>query len=183
MGRNLGLILITILLFTHFPSPWAQNCRPTGYFRASGPPPGKCRSVASGCCQADQVYFTFQCSPDVTSNTTATLAYDTFLGGGSAPKCGSGGKRDVGEEAVVALSTGWFDGGKRCGKVIVVSRNGRRVRATVVGECDSTAGCDAAHGFRAPCGYNVVVGSRAVWRALGLDGGSQAQFDVTWSDA
>ncbi|KAL7173702.1 hypothetical protein ACSBR2_033034 [Camellia fascicularis] len=42
-----------------------------------------------------------------------------------------------GTERVVALSTGWYNGGSMCGKrVLVLSENGRKVKAKVVDECD-----------------------------------------------
>ncbi|KAI7982632.1 Ripening-related protein grip22 [Camellia lanceoleosa] len=50
-------------------------------------------------------------------------------------------------ERVVALSTGWYNGGSMCGKmVLVLSENGRKVSAKVVDECDSLGGYDAMHG-------------------------------------
>ncbi|KAG5578142.1 hypothetical protein H5410_058276, partial [Solanum commersonii] len=49
------------------------------------------------------------------------------------------------------------------------TNNGKTVTAKVVDECDSTMGCDAEHAFQSPCKNNIVNGSIAVWRALGLD--------------
>ncbi|KAJ7947841.1 Kiwellin, partial [Quillaja saponaria] len=41
-------------------------------------------------------------------------------------------------ERVVALSTGWYNRGSRCGKMIrITAKNGRSVTAKVVDECDS----------------------------------------------
>uniref|UniRef100_A0A803M2U5 Uncharacterized protein n=1 Tax=Chenopodium quinoa TaxID=63459 RepID=A0A803M2U5_CHEQI len=69
---------------------------------------------------------------------------------------------------VVALSTGWYNSGARCGKMIAISGNGKTVKAKVVDECDSTKGCDAGEGYHPPCGYNIVAASKAVWKALGV---------------
>ena len=84
----------------------------------------------------------------------------------------------------MALSTGWYDGGSRCGKMIrITSWNGTRsVTAKVVDECDSVYGCDDEHGGWPPCAYNNINGNKAVWDALGLnmDMGDQR---VTWSRA
>uniref|UniRef100_A0A0E0M924 RlpA-like protein double-psi beta-barrel domain-containing protein n=1 Tax=Oryza punctata TaxID=4537 RepID=A0A0E0M924_ORYPU len=71
-------------------------------------------------------------------------------------------------ELIVALSTQWFAGGRRCHRRIRITpsaaHGGRRraVEATVVDECDSRRGCKD----------NVVDSSPAVWRALGLDTGA-----------
>jgi len=46
--------------------------------------------------------------------------------------------------------------------------SGRSVLAKVVDECDSVAGCDEEHNFEPPCANNIVDGSPAVWKALGL---------------
>ncbi|KAM0845563.1 hypothetical protein ACQ4PT_056275 [Festuca glaucescens] len=75
-------------------------------------------------------------------------------------------------EMVVALSTMWFDRGRRCHRRIRIAslHGGRAVVAKVVDECDSRCGCRD----------NVVDSSPAVWRALGLDVGV---VHVTWSDA
>ncbi|GAB4844475.1 hypothetical protein Ancab_037851 [Ancistrocladus abbreviatus] len=158
-----------------------QNCRPTGYFRGTDPPAGKCDS---DCCKAGQVYFTFQCSPDVSAQTNATLTLKSFQeggGGGGPSKCDN--KYHSDDTPVVALSTGWYGGGKRCGKEIIIRGNGRSVRAKVVDECDSTMGCDEKNGYQPPCSYNIVDASRAVWKALGLPENQWGQLDITWSDA
>ncbi|PRQ18483.1 hypothetical protein RchiOBHm_Chr7g0206531 [Rosa chinensis] len=48
--------------------------------------------------------------------------------------------------------------------------NGRSttVKAKVVDECDSTMGCDLVHDSQLPCPHNIVDGSPAVWKALGV---------------
>jgi hypothetical protein len=65
--------------------------------------------------------------------------------------------------------------------VRVTASNGRSVLAKVVDECDSVNGCDKEHNFEPPCPPNVVDGSPAVWKALGLDDGI-GEVKVTWSD-
>ncbi|KAF0930176.1 hypothetical protein E2562_030836 [Oryza meyeriana var. granulata] len=76
-------------------------------------------------------------------------------------------------DMLVALSTGWFAGGRRCHKSIRITsrQNGRSVVATVVDECDSRHGCK----------NNIVDTSAAVWHALGLDT-NVGEVPVTWSD-
>ncbi|WVZ59404.1 hypothetical protein U9M48_009550 [Paspalum notatum var. saurae] len=63
---------------------------------------------------------------------------------------------------LAGLSTVWYAGGKRCHKPIRITstRTGRSVVARVVDECDSSG-----HGG---CKSNVIVTSKAVWKALGL---------------
>ncbi|KAI5322356.1 hypothetical protein L3X38_031428 [Prunus dulcis] len=69
-------------------------------------------------------------------------------------------------ELVVALSTGWYDGGSRCGRMIVISASsaatGRSMAVKVVDECDSE------HVGLPPSGNNVVDGTLQVdwWRFL-----------------
>ncbi|EMS67523.1 hypothetical protein TRIUR3_10386 [Triticum urartu] len=64
--------------------------------------------------------------------------------------------------------------------------DGQRYRttatATVVDECDSKHGCDEEHNFEPPCANNIVDGSPAVWKVLGLDT-DDGVVPVTWSDA
>ncbi|KAF0930172.1 hypothetical protein E2562_030832 [Oryza meyeriana var. granulata] len=78
-------------------------------------------------------------------------------------------------EMIVALSTEWFAGGRRCHRRIRITsapHGGRAVEATVVDECDSRHGCR----------HNIVDSSPAVWKALGLDT-DVGEVRVTWSDA
>jgi hypothetical protein len=86
-------------------------------------------------------------------------------------------------ELVVALSTGWYAGGSRCGKSVRINANGRSVLAKVVDECDSQRGCDEEHAYQPPCRPNVVDASQAVWDALGITGEDVGEYDITWSDA
>ncbi|KAG6631742.1 hypothetical protein CIPAW_13G111600 [Carya illinoinensis] len=82
---------------------------------------------------------------------------------------------------VVALSTGWFDGGSRYGKMIkITASNGRSVKAKMVDECDSMNGCDAEHADQPSCKNNIVDGSNVVWNDLGLNL-DDGVGPVTWS--
>jgi hypothetical protein len=83
----------------------------------------------------------------------------------------------------VALSTGWYNRGSRCGKLIrITANNGRSTTAKVVDECDSVNGCDKEHAGQPPCRNNIVDGSVAVWNALGLNT-DDGVVSVTWSMA
>ncbi|KAF8672331.1 hypothetical protein HU200_049531 [Digitaria exilis] len=75
-------------------------------------------------------------------------------------------------ELIVALSTEWFAGGRRCHRRIRITSGRRTVEARVVDECDSRRGCR----------HDVVDSSPAVWKALGLDT-DVGEVPVTWSDA
>ncbi|KAL5764018.1 hypothetical protein ACOSP7_016370 [Xanthoceras sorbifolium] len=116
------------------PSP-SNNCQPSGTLTCGGTP-----------------YTTYTCSPPVTSSSTeAKLTLNNFAQGGDG-----GGPSECDEqyhdntELIVALSTGWYDGGSRCGKMIrITANNGRSsVEAKVVEECDSRHGCDAEHAVK-----------------------------------
>ncbi|UJR18714.1 hypothetical protein I4U23_005621 [Adineta vaga] len=67
---------------------------------------------------------------------------------------------------VVALSTGWYNKGSRCGKMITIHGNGKTTKAMVVDECDSVHGCDKMYAGQPPCRNNIVDGSPPVWAAL-----------------
>uniref|UniRef100_A0ACD5ZMB0 Uncharacterized protein n=1 Tax=Avena sativa TaxID=4498 RepID=A0ACD5ZMB0_AVESA len=92
--------------------------------------------------------------------------------GGGPAECD--GKFHSDKDLIVALSTRWYAGGRRCHKPIRITskHNGRTVVAKVVDECDSNHGCKD----------NVVDTSQAVWDALGLDS-NIGVVPVTWSDA
>ncbi|XP_031503163.1 kiwellin-like [Nymphaea colorata] len=127
----------------------------------------------------------YTCSPPVSSSTDAILTLNNFTKGGDG-----GGPSECDNyyhdntELVVALSTGWYDGGSRCRKMIRITstNNGRSTTARVVDECDSTKGCDEEHAWQEPCDNNIVDGSQAVWDALGLDT-KAGREPVTWSMA
>jgi hypothetical protein len=114
----------------------------------------------------------------------ATLTLNSFArgGDGGGPSfCDNRFHKD--NELVVALSTGWLrlDGTHRCNKMIRISGNRWSVLAKVVDECDSVHGCDKAHNFEPSCANNIVDGSPAVWKALGLNK-NIGEFKITWSD-
>uniref|UniRef100_A0A0E0M936 Uncharacterized protein n=1 Tax=Oryza punctata TaxID=4537 RepID=A0A0E0M936_ORYPU len=149
------------------------SCNISGFLHGKA---GKCnREHGSDCCVAGRRYPQFRCSPPVSARTPATLTLNSFARGGD------GGGRSFCDDRfhpdtamVVALSSGWLrlDGTRRCNRMIrVATGNGRSVLARVVDECDSVNGCDAEHNFEPPCPNNVVDGSPAVWKALGLDEG------------
>ncbi|OIT21763.1 putative ripening-related protein 2 [Nicotiana attenuata] len=98
-------------------------------------------------------------------------------GGGKSSKCDN--KYHSDNTPVVALSTGWFNGEKRCMKNITIYGNGREADAMVVDDCDSTMGCDNHH----DCDNNIVDASKAVWKALIVPKKQWGQLDVFWSDA
>jgi len=107
--------------------------------------------------------------------TSAVMTVNGFEKGGSGggpSECD--GKYHSDNDLIVALSTGWYAGGKRCHKKIRITsvQNGRTVEATVVDECDSHHGCK----------NNIVDTSKAVWKKLGLDT-DIGEVPVTWSDA
>ncbi|KAH7561009.1 hypothetical protein ACOSP7_016371 [Xanthoceras sorbifolium] len=148
------------------PSP-STNCQPSGTLTCRG-----------------KSYPKYSCSPPVTSVTKAKLTNNDFSAGGDGggpSECD--GKYHSNSVPVVALSTGWYNGGSRCGKMIkIVGSNGKSVMAKVVDECDSMRGCDEEHAGQPPCKNNIVDGSDAVWTALGLDK-DLGVVDVTWSMA
>ncbi|KAL0560651.1 hypothetical protein IC582_001060 [Cucumis melo] len=150
---------------------------------SSSSPSSDCQSIGSLNCNGES-FPQYQCSPPVTSSTQATLTNNDFSegGDGGAPsKCDESFHDN--SELIVALSTGWYNGGSRCGKMIrITATNGNSVLAKVVDECDSVNGCDAEHANQPPCRNNIVDGSDAVWSTLGLNK-DVGEETVTWSDA
>ncbi|CAJ2660738.1 kiwellin-like protein [Trifolium pratense] len=148
------------------------------------PPPsggGDCKSSGTLKCKGKS-HPQFKCSPPISSSTQALLTLNDFSeggDGGSASECDEQFHKN--SERVVALSTGWYNKGSRCGKIIrIMARNGKSVTAKVVDECDSINGCDAEHAGQPPCRNNIVDGSVAVWNALGLDTDVGVE-KITWS--
>jgi len=92
--------------------------------------------------------------------------------GGGAVACD--GRFHSDDDLIVALSSGWYAGGKRCHKTIRITSKdtGRTVEAQVVDECDSHNGCKK----------NIVDSSPAVWKKLGLHT-DVGEVHITWSDA
>jgi len=150
--------------------------------KPSPPPSGdKCKSSGTLECDGES-HPQFKCSPPVSSSTQALLTLNDFSegGDGGAPsECDE--QFHSNSERVVALSTGWYSGGSRCGRMIrITARNGKTVTAKVVDECDSVNGCDEEHAGQPPCRNNIVDGSVAVWNALGLDTDVGVE-KITWS--
>ncbi|KAM3399129.1 kiwellin-like [Capsicum galapagoense] len=143
-------------------------------------PTNTCRP--SGTVSCNSIHPIYRCSPPVTSSTPAQLTLNDFSSGrdgGGASSCDN--RYHDNSERLVALSTGWFAGGSRCDKMIRIrANNGRTVTAKVVDECDSTGGCDEEHAYQSSCKNNIVDGSIAVWRALGLDT-DLGVVPITWS--
>ncbi|KAM7527960.1 hypothetical protein LguiB_031370 [Lonicera macranthoides] len=150
---------------------------------SSPSPSGDCLSSGNLTCES-RTYPTYKCSPPVTSSTPAQLTNNDFSkggDGGGASECDESYHDNT--ELIVALSTGWYSGGSRCGKMIQINaNNGRTTTAKVVDECDSERGCDEEHANQPPCRNNIVDGSDAVWEALALDK-SVGVVDITWSMA
>ncbi|KAL4567093.1 hypothetical protein LXL04_022666 [Taraxacum kok-saghyz] len=161
----------------------AQSCKPSGKLKGKKPPHGQCVNDPD-CCKQGKFYTTYTCSPVVNTHTEATLTINDFEkgGDGGAPsECDN--KYHSNNTPVVALSTGWYNNGKRCSKFVNIHYKGKSVKAKVVDECDSTVGCDADHGYQPPCPNNVVDASKAVWKALGVPASEWGDAKVTWSDA
>lgn len=183
---TMGTIFLSFLVLSVTVSPIAeaQSCKPSGKIRGIKPPPGQCNTENdSDCCKKGKLYTTYNCSPQVVSQTKATLTINSFQKGGDGggpSECDNQYHDD--DTPVVALSTGWYNGGSRCLKDIIISANGRSVKAKVVDECDSTMGCDKVHDYQPPCRNNIVDASKAVWEALGVPHSSD-ELDITWTDA
>ena len=149
---------------------------------------GTCNAANdSECCATGKNYPTFQCSPSSTSDGKypARLTLNGFAqgeDGGGAAECD--GKYHSNSEPIVAVSTGWYDQGSLCGRHIIITlqKTNASTTATVVDECDSTAGCDAEHAYQPPCDNNIVDASAAVWRALGVstDDDDYGYAQVVW---
>ncbi|GMI63596.1 hypothetical protein HRI_000028900 [Hibiscus trionum] len=176
------LILVCILFL--FPSIQSHTCKPSGKIRAPKPRSGQCTIEDDpGCCKEGKLYATYTCSPPVSNHTKATLTLDSFEAGGDgrAPsKCDNRYHSD--DKQVVGLSTGWFNKRKRCLEYINIQGNGKMVKAMVVEECDSRKGCDAKHGYYPPCRNNIVVASKAVWKALDVPLSQWGEMNIYWSD-
>ncbi|CAN1182245.1 Ripening-related protein grip22 [Linum perenne] len=146
-------------------------------------PDGDCVAHGTMKCKNHE-YKTYTCSPPVTKNTKAILTVNSFAkggDGGGASECDNNYHSD--KDEVVALSTGWYNKGSRCGKRIrITAKNGKSVEAKVVDECDSMRGCDHEHAGQPSCKNNIVDGSPKVWKSLGLNT-DVGEEHVTWSMA
>ncbi|KAG2401976.1 ripening-related protein grip22-like [Vigna umbellata] len=107
----------------------------------------------------------------VPSGTHAILTVNDFArggDGGGAAECD--GKFHPLPQRVVALSSGWYNHGVRCGRMIKIkARNGRSTVAKVVDECDSSHGCK----------NNIVDASETVWKDLRLNT-DDGEVPVSW---
>ena len=157
-------------------------CHASGYLRGKT---GHCNTENdSDCCEAGKMYPQYRCSPPITGDTRATMTINSFAQGGDGggpSECDN--KYHSDSELVVALSTGWYNGGSRCLNYIRINANGKSVLAKVVDECDSVNGCDADHDFQPPCPNNIVDASPAVWKALDIPKSQVGDYDITWADA
>lgn len=137
----------------------------------------------STCCQAGHIYDPYKCSPSSTSSAILTLN-DFGEGGDGGSRGACTGAFYDSSQPVVAISTGWFNGGSRCGKTIIINGNGKTTTAVVVDECYSVNGCDATHAGQPPCRNNIVDASAAVWEALGVssDDPQYGEMAISWSD-
>ncbi|KAL8500042.1 hypothetical protein ACS0TY_019877 [Phlomoides rotata] len=183
--RKVASLAVLLILAAQSSEARLQSCNPSGKIRGITPPKGQCNQENdSDCCKAGELYTTYKCSPPVSGNTKAHLTINSFQKGGDGggpSECDNQYHSD--DTPVVALSTGWYSGGSRCLKNVVVSGNGRSVTAMVVDECDSTMGCDEDHDYQPPCPNNIVDASKAVWKALGVPEDNWGDLDITWSDA
>ncbi|KAI3693366.1 hypothetical protein L6452_33201 [Arctium lappa] len=107
------------------------------------------------------------------SNTDATMTINIFEkgGDGGAPsECD--GKYHLDDTLIVALSTPWYDHGRRCFKFINIYYKDKSVQAMVVDECGTSRGCH----------NDIVDASKGVWKALAVSGSEWDETKVTWSD-
>ncbi|KAJ0860947.1 putative RlpA-like domain superfamily, kiwellin [Helianthus annuus] len=108
------------------------------------------------------------------SNIKSTMTINSFekgRDGGGPSECD--GKFHSDNTPIVALSTRWYNHGKRCLKFINIHYKDRNIKAKVVDECDTSRGCQ----------NNIVDASKAVWKALRVPKSQWGEMTVTWSDA
>ncbi|KAA8516032.1 hypothetical protein F0562_019211 [Nyssa sinensis] len=169
-SSTVSFLIFFLLLVSIFSIVEAKTCKPSGKIKGKKPPEGECNQQnGSDCCEEGKLYTTYKCSPKVSGLTKAVLTINSFEkdgDGGGPSECDNKFHSD--KTMVVALSTGWFNKEKRCFNNITIYGNGKRVKAMVVDECDSTQGCDDEHDYQPPCPNNIVDGSEAVWKALGV---------------
>ncbi|KAM6601142.1 hypothetical protein CsatA_020751 [Cannabis sativa] len=187
------LFLIFLLVVTQWLTTEAKTCNPSGKIRGKKPPPGQCNQENdSDCCKQGKSYTTYECSPRVSGKTKAVLTINSFEKGGDGggpSECDNNYHSD--DTPVVALSTGWTTIEKRipccwCTRLLAAGAHcwcGLLGCSYFLTECDSTAGCDAAHDYQPPCPNNIVDASKAVWKALGVSKGDWGELDIYWSQA
>ncbi|XP_047052125.1 putative ripening-related protein 7 [Lolium rigidum] len=102
-------------------------------------------------------------------NVPAVMTLNGFQqgeGGGGPAACD--GQYHSDEEFIVSLSSEWFDGGARCGRLInIQGPSNLHILATVVDECRD---CD-----------NEVGASAHIWRDFNLDP-SVGEVSISFSD-
>ncbi|XP_028094928.1 putative ripening-related protein 1 [Camellia sinensis] len=177
-------LILLVFLITHCLEAEAQVCKPSGNIKGRKSL-GQCAMENdSNCCIDGKFYPIYRCSPTVSNQTKAVLTLNPFQGdvdGDGLCECDN--EYHSGDTPIVALSTGWYNGGRRCLNYITINANGRSVKATVVDECNSSMGCDADHDYEPPCANNGVSASKAVWKALGVSHDNWDKLNITWSDA
>lgn len=155
-----------------------RECKSSGLFYASGTV-DQCFSTSY---PSDLQFVKYTCSPPTSKDGTRAImtlnGFDVGEEGGGASSCD--GIYHKNTEKIAALSTGWFNGGSNCGKMIKISKNGKTSFAKIVDECDSRQGCDPEHGYLPPCGNNIVDTSQAIWDELGLDS-QVGEIEIMWS--
>ncbi|KAI4303515.1 hypothetical protein MLD38_039131 [Melastoma candidum] len=153
------VLLLLVLISVATPALGAPGGRHRGHGGKSKHKGGKCHGAS--------------CFSPARGHMNAILTLNSFQKGGDGggpSECD--GKFHSDDTLIVALSTGWYDHGRLCHKTITIhARNGRSTRATVVDECDVRRGCQG----------NIVDGSRAVWKALGIPKKDRGRMAVTWS--
>ncbi|KAI3988662.1 hypothetical protein MKX01_027026 [Papaver californicum] len=144
-----------------------QTCEPSENIIGVEPPPGECKiDFDVDCCKSGESYLTFTCSP---TDQRVVLTLNHFQEGGDGGRSSTCDSQfHSNSTPFVALSTGWFNNGERCLRIITVEGNIRSVVAKVVDECDSVMGCDEEHAYQPPCRNNIVDASPAVWEELGV---------------
>ncbi|XP_051184239.1 putative ripening-related protein 6 [Lolium perenne] len=101
-------------------------------------------------------------------NTPAVMTVNGFQEGEGSGPAACDGQYHSDEEFIVSLSSEWFDGGARCGKLIRIQDSANlHITAKVVDECGD---CD-----------NEVGASAHIWRNFNLDP-SVGEAKISFSD-
>lgn len=122
--RKVTIVLFLLNLASHSLEARSllSSCNPSGTITGKNPPPGQCNQENdSDCCQAGELYTTYTCSPPVSGSTGAVLTLNSLEDGGDGggpSECDN--KYHSDDTPVVTLSTGWYNGGSRCLKNVVV---------------------------------------------------------------
>ncbi|KAI4372240.1 hypothetical protein MLD38_010494 [Melastoma candidum] len=155
---SFSLLLLLVLATTAVVAVGAPEGHTRGHNAKHGDRDGKCRGP--------------KCST-TRGQTRAILTLNSFEKGGDGggpSECD--GRYHSDNMPIVALSTGWYNGGSLCHKNITIyTKNGRSTQAMVVDECD----------VNHKCRKDIVDGSKAVWMALGIPRNNWGWLPVTWS--